>query len=75
MNVGYYLFPAARGKGYASRAVELLLEHLGRDTEHTVATLLIHPENMRSLAVAGRLGFVQQGEVNGEPFFTRALRR
>jgi RimJ/RimL family protein N-acetyltransferase len=73
VNVGYSLFPAARGKGYASHAVELLLEHLRRDTEHTVATLLIHPENLRSLAVARRLGFVQKGEVNGEPFFTRSL--
>jgi RimJ/RimL family protein N-acetyltransferase len=73
VNVGYYLFPEARGRGYASRAVELLLEHLNRDTEHTVATLLIHPENTRSLALARRLGFVQAGEVNGEPFFTRNL--
>jgi RimJ/RimL family protein N-acetyltransferase len=73
VNVGYYLFAAARGKGYASRAVALLLEHLRRDTEHTVATLLIHPENTRSLALARRLGFVQKGEVNGEPFFTRNL--
>ena len=73
VNVGYSLFPAARGKGYASRAVELLLEHLKRNTEHTVATLLIHPENVRSLAVAHRLGFEQKGEVNGEPFFTRDL--
>ena len=73
VNVGYYLFPAARGQGYASRAVELLLEHLQRETEHTVATLLIHPENVRSLALARRLGFVQRGEVNGEPFFTRRL--
>jgi RimJ/RimL family protein N-acetyltransferase len=73
VNVGYSVFPAARGKGYASRAVELLLEHLRRDTEHTVATLLIHPENLRSLAVARRLGFVQKGAVNGEPFFTRSL--
>jgi len=74
VNVGYYLFPAARGKGYASRAVELLLEHLSRDTEHTAATLLIHPDNARSLAVARRLGFVENGTVNGEPFFTRDLR-
>jgi RimJ/RimL family protein N-acetyltransferase len=73
VNVGYYLFATARGKGYASRAVELLLEHLRRETEHTVATLLIHPENGRSLAVARRLGFVQKGEVNGESFFTRDL--
>jgi RimJ/RimL family protein N-acetyltransferase len=74
VNVGYYLFATARGKGYASRAVELLLKHLRRDTEHTVATLLIHPENARSLAVARRLNFVQKGEVDGEPFFTRDLR-
>jgi RimJ/RimL family protein N-acetyltransferase len=73
VNVGYFLFAEARGKGYASRAVELLLEHLRRDTDHTVATLLIHPENERSLALAQRLGFVQKGEVNGEPFFARDL--
>jgi RimJ/RimL family protein N-acetyltransferase len=73
VNVGYCLFPAARGKGYASRAVELLLHHLARNTEHTVATLLIHPENARSLALARRLGFAQKGEVNGEAFFTRDL--
>ena len=73
VNVGYYLFPSARGKGYASRAVELLLEHLQRDTEHTAATLLIHSENLRSLALARRLGFDQKGEVNGEPFFTHGL--
>ena len=28
VNIGYYLFAAARGNGYASRAVELLLQHL-----------------------------------------------
>jgi hypothetical protein len=55
VNVGYALFPAARGKGYASRAVELLLMHLRRDTEHTVATLLIDSETsdrLRSLAAS-----------------------
>jgi RimJ/RimL family protein N-acetyltransferase len=70
VNVGYYLFPAARGKGYASRAVELLLEHLRRDTEHTAATLVIHPDNQRSLALARRLGFVHTGDVDGNLFFT-----
>jgi len=73
VNVGYALFPAARGKGHASRAVELLLMHLRCDTEHTIATLLIDPENVRSLAVARRLGFVEKGEVKGELFFARDL--
>jgi RimJ/RimL family protein N-acetyltransferase len=73
VNVGYYLFPVARGKGYASRAVELLLRHLSRGTEHTVATLLIHPENERSLRLAHRLEFVERGEVEGERFFAREV--
>jgi len=71
VNVGYYLFPAARGKGYASRAVELLLLHLERDTGHTAATLAIDPENVRSLRLARRLGFVQKGEVEKGLFFAR----
>jgi RimJ/RimL family protein N-acetyltransferase len=73
VNVGYYLFPAARGKGFASRAVELLLLHLGRDTDHATATLLVDPQNVASLAVARRLGFGEAGEVGGQLFFTREI--
>ena len=73
VNVGYFLTATARGKGYASCAVELLLHHLRQDAEHSVATLLIHPENTKSLALAHRLGFTQRGEVNGEPFFVRDI--
>jgi RimJ/RimL family protein N-acetyltransferase len=71
VNVGYYLFPAARGKGYASRAVELLLRHLSGETEHSTATLVIQRENVRSLRLARRLGFVQNGEVERGLFFAR----
>jgi RimJ/RimL family protein N-acetyltransferase len=74
VNVGYYLFPAARGKGYASRAVELLLLHLSRATQHRVATLVIDPENVRSLRLARRLGFDEHGEVERGLFFTRDIR-
>jgi RimJ/RimL family protein N-acetyltransferase len=73
VNVGYYLFPTARGKGYASRAVELLVRHLSRETAHTAATLVIHPENDRSLRLARRLGFVEKGEVSRGLFFTRSV--
>lgn len=75
VNVGYYLFSSARGKGFASRAVELLLQHLRRDTEYAVATLLIDPENVRSLALARRRGFVGSGEIDGQLFFRRSLAR
>lgn len=74
VNVGYYLFPAARGHGYGSRAVELLLLHLSSATQHTVATLVIDPENGRSLRLARRLGFVEQGEVARGRFFARDVR-
>jgi RimJ/RimL family protein N-acetyltransferase len=74
VNVGYFLFGSARGKGYASRAVELLLRHLEHETPHTTATLLIHPENTKSLALARRLGFEQRGEIDGQPFLARDLR-
>ena len=74
VNVGYSLFAPARGKGYASRAVELLLRHLADETPHTTATLLIHPENAPSLALARRLGFAQRENVDGQAFFGRALR-
>ena len=73
VNVGYYLVPAARGKGYASRAVELLLAHLGRETEHEVATLVIDPENVNSLLLARRLGFEERGEIEKGLFFARKI--
>jgi RimJ/RimL family protein N-acetyltransferase len=73
VNVGYYLFPAARGKGYASRAVELLLGHLGRHTGHTVATLAIDPENAQSLRLARRLGFAEHGLMEEGLFFVREV--
>lgn len=71
VNVGYYLCPTARGNGFASRAVELLLAHLRSDTSYTTATLAIHPENTRSLALARRLNFKEADEVEGGLFFTR----
>ena len=75
VNVGYYLFPAARGRGYASRAVALLLRHLSGETEHRTATLVIQRENVRSLRLARRLGFVQKGEVERGLFFVRDVER
>jgi RimJ/RimL family protein N-acetyltransferase len=73
VNIGYNVFAPARGNGYATRAVALLLEHLARDTEHRTATLLIEPENVRSLAVAERARFTSRGFVNGSRYFTRAV--
>lgn len=68
-NVGYLVFPQHRGQGYASRAVQLLLHLLALEGRYTVATLLIDPENHRSIALARRLGCPQVEDLDGNPFF------
>lgn len=75
VNVGYNVFAEHRGNGYASRAVELLLQHLLRDTTYTVATLLIDPRNERSLALAQRCSFTLVGDLDGNPYWKRSVRR
>jgi len=74
VNIGYSLFPAARGHGYATRALSLLLRELAALSDHETATLLIDPHNSRSLAVAQRAGFVEQGEVDGQMLLSRPIR-
>ncbi len=73
VNIGYHLFAPARGQGYATRALELLLRHLAADTDHRTATLLIALGNERSLAVAARADFTAHGEVDGSRYFKRPL--
>jgi RimJ/RimL family protein N-acetyltransferase len=73
VNIGYFLFAAARGKGYATRAVTLLLEHLAEQPDIDTATVLVDPENLPSLAVAERAGFTLQGTVAGSVYLTRPV--
>jgi len=74
VNIGYHVFPEHRGRGHATRAVALVLDHLRDETEHQVATLLIHPDNAASLRVAERNGFVRGADVDGRTFWRRSLR-
>jgi RimJ/RimL family protein N-acetyltransferase len=39
INIGYNVFAADRGNGYATRAVQLLMHHLAMRTDHHTATL------------------------------------
>lgn len=71
VNVGYNVFEAHRGNGYATRAVELLAAHLAILDPPLRPTLLIDPDNVASLAVAERAGFVETAQVDGERFFTQ----
>ncbi|HEX2850277.1 MAG TPA: GNAT family N-acetyltransferase [Acidimicrobiales bacterium] len=64
VNVGYQLFPPHRGRGYATRALQLLLHHLATSTDQRTASALIDRGNAASLAVARRAGFVARREMN-----------
>lgn len=74
VNLGYNVFGPHRRQGHATRAVLLLMEHLRQHTDWRVATLLIHPDNARSLAVARRAGFVRVGDLDGNPYWKKQIR-
>jgi RimJ/RimL family protein N-acetyltransferase len=74
VNLGYNVFEPYRGRGYATRAVLLLMEHLREHSDWRIATLLIDPDNARSLAVARRAGFVQVGDLDGNPYWKKQIR-
>lgn len=63
LNLGYALHPDHRGKGYATRAVMLLLHRLSLDAPAATATLAIDFDNTRSQAVAHRCGFTRTGDL------------
>jgi len=75
VNVGYNVFAPHRGRGYASRAVQLLGHHLALRTEVRVMTLLIDGGNKQSLALAERLGFAPAGGRRGHPADQRYFMR
>ena len=77
VNVGYSVFAPYRGRGHASRAVQLLAHHLALLTEHRTMTLLIDRNNHKSLAVARRLKFgaaqPRSSQPAGQCFFQRPV--
>ena len=56
VNIGYNVFAAYRRRGYAARAVRLLLGLLRDHTDHQRANLVIDVGNIASLGVARALG-------------------
>jgi [ribosomal protein S5]-alanine N-acetyltransferase len=63
---GYKIFPAWRGRGYATQVAVMLMDRAEEraGTRHFV--LAIAPDNDPSLAIARKLGFVKTGEVMDE---------
>jgi RimJ/RimL family protein N-acetyltransferase len=60
-NISYGLSAPARGRGYASRAVELMCSYLGAETPTDVVVIQVDPENEMSLRVPGRTRFKYVG--------------
>jgi RimJ/RimL family protein N-acetyltransferase len=69
VNIGYFLLPGYRRRGYATRAMRLLLQHLSVSTLYEVATFGIATGNVRSIAVAERLGAVASGALGDGLYF------
>jgi len=61
-NVSYNIYPAARGKGHATRAVNLMEHYLaGMGIQRSV--LRIDPDNETSLGVPTRLGYHEHDRI------------
>ncbi len=59
--IGYSLAPAARGKGLATSATAVVIEHLFGVLGVTRVEASLHPGNLASVRVLDRLSFVYEG--------------
>jgi RimJ/RimL family protein N-acetyltransferase len=73
VNVGYNVFAQHRGRGYASRAVKLLVHRMALEGRYRSAAVLIDRGNTASLAVARRAGFTHRREMDHNDYLTRAV--
>jgi RimJ/RimL family protein N-acetyltransferase len=68
--VGYEVFPAYRGRGFATEAGRALIDWARREHGVTHFVSGVAPENLASLRVSEKLGFVPTGQiVDGELIF------
>jgi RimJ/RimL family protein N-acetyltransferase len=73
VNLGYTVFPSHRRRGYASRAVVLLVRRLAEEQRGRVAVLQIDRGNDASLRVAVKTGFALDVETASGFRFRRLI--
>lgn len=59
VELGWVVAPAHQGHGYATEAVEAILDLAFTSVQARMATAVIHEANSASLALAQRLGFIE----------------
>ena len=60
-SIGYWLAESAQGRGTMTEAVRLLVGHALGEWQLNRVEIRAEPENLRSRALAQRLGFRQEG--------------
>lgn len=64
-NISYGVYPASRRRGYAARAVGLMVRYLAEKTTADVAVIQYDPPNHASARVVQKAGFKHLGERTG----------
>ncbi len=65
--IGYWVAPAARGRGVATRSVTLLRDWAAAELRLRTIEILVHRDNAPSRAVPLRCGFADTGELRTMP--------
>lgn len=73
--LAYVLTPSAWGRGFASEAMQALLDHLRRRGDVRTLELRVDERNLASLALAQRLGFQLERTVAEDGVVDRLLTR
>jgi ribosomal-protein-serine acetyltransferase len=73
--IGYWIRTSAEGHGYVTEAVKLQADYLFKSLEATRVEIRCDERNVRSAAVARRLGFVQEACLRNEQLATDGVLR
>lgn len=74
VEIGWRFLRANWGKGYASEAARVVLDHAFRTVGLKSVVALIHPRNLASMGVAEKIGMRHVGEREFEGMMARSYR-